>query len=102
MRGQQQERRLELESPKPQEYLMIFSTLVVSVSWVADIGSNFIQYFFYVLAVTGAILTGRLRFQSHLLYAGSGLVASTLLVVLIQNGMGERRNLLFLVVVHGS
>jgi hypothetical protein len=93
---QEPARRLRIDGPKPQEYLMVFSALVVSVSWVADIGSNTIQYFFYVLAATGAILAGRLRFRSHFTYIAGGLVILTLFVVSMQNGMGERRNLVFL------
>lgn len=76
---------------------MVFSALVVSVSWVADIGSNAIQYFFYVLAAIGVILGGRLRFRSQFTYVAGGMVILTLFVVFMQNGMDERRNVLFLV-----
>lgn len=86
-----------MDGPKAHEHLMVFSALVVSVSWVADIGSNAIQYFFYALAATGAILAGRLRLRSRFTFVAGGLVVLSLFVVSMQNGIGERRNLLFLV-----
>jgi hypothetical protein len=74
---------------------MVFSALVVSVSWVADIGSNLVQYAFYVFFLIGVILAGGFVFRPRLLFFVLGMLLLTLLVLVLQNGLGEWRNRLF-------
>lgn len=70
--------------------------MVVSVSWVADIGSNLIQYTFYILAIIGAFWAGALRFSKRILRSITGIIILTFSVLFLQDGLGEWRNQLFL------
>jgi len=81
--------------PRNSEYLMVFSILIISVSWVADIGNDFIQYTFYFFAVMGVFLSGRLLFHRRLLTSMLAVMVITLPILFMQNGFSEWRNQLF-------
>lgn len=78
------------------QYLLVFLVLLVSVSWIADIGSNWIQYPLYILLLVTIPFVRKPRYSRIFIIWFSVFVIATLAVLIAQQGLSERSSVFFL------
>jgi len=78
--------------------VMVFLLLLVSASWVANTGADWLQYTGYaLLALIAVPLGSSARFTPALLRTALLLISVTVLISLLNGGMASKGNLLFII-----